>query len=121
MRKIDGRAWLGVKNVWFDRVFLFLTEPPPSAKRISLRDYALRSLAIALGDSFRDYGLRSLAIALGDSLRDYGLRSLAIALGDTLRDYGLRSLAIDDHNLTFTIGISNGLLLKPKTIVIAKF
>ena len=86
----------------------FATEPSPSAKRLSLRGYGLRSLAIALGDSLRGYGLRSLAIALGDLLRVYGLRSLAV--GDR-----------HNRNLTFTIGISNGLKLKPKTIVIAKF
>ena len=61
-----------------------MTDPPPSAKRLSLHDYGLHSLAIELGDSLHDYGLRSLAIALGDSFHDYGLRSLAIAIEDNV-------------------------------------
>ena len=69
IRKIDGGPWFNLKNLYFARVFLFFaTEPPPSAKRLSLRGYDPRSLAIALGDLLRVYGLRSLAIAIDDRI-----------------------------------------------------
>ena len=69
MRKIVGGAWLSVKNLYFARAFLFLRpSPPSSAKRLSLRGYDPRSLAIALGDPLRDSGPRSLAIAIDDRI-----------------------------------------------------
>ena len=116
MRKIDGCPWFNLKNLYFARVFFFLWPSPPP------RRHETRFAIMPCAHWLLRSAIRFTIMACAHWLLRSAIRFTIMACAHWLLRSTIEYRSIESKGLlTFTIGISNGLKLKPKTIVIAKF